>query len=170
MINVFKLTDHDSHPLKTISHVKSSSTGWSLEAECAVVVQAVVLLCLQDHRAERLELRDLPRQETLPCHIEFIRLSTVPAQNDSQFIRGYNLHDRFHLKSWLWVCFSIISQKKAKLAALIIFLTASSTFEDRQVRDLLLLAANSPSTLYCTLKTLWSLTFFSLTFERALVT
>ena len=35
-----------------------------------------------------------------------------------------------------------LSQKKAKLAALIIFLTASSTFEDREVKDLLLLAAN----------------------------
>ena len=56
-----------------------------------MVVEAVVLLRLQDHRAERLELRDLPRQETLPCHIELIRLSTVPAQNDSEYVRGYNL-------------------------------------------------------------------------------
>ena len=41
-----------------------------------------------------------------------------------------------HLKSWLWLCFSIISQKKAKLAALIIFLTASSTFEDWEVKEI----------------------------------
>ena len=69
-----------------------------------------------------------------------------------------------HLKSWLWLCFSIISQKKAKLAALIIFLTASSTFEDWEVKEI------SPFWRPTTLKTFWSLTSFSLTFERTLVT
>ena len=75
-----------------------------------------------------------------------------------------NIFMTLHLKSWLWLCFSIISQKKAKLAALIIFLTASSTFEDWEVKVI------SPFWRPTTLKTFWSLTSFSLTFERTLVT
>ena len=58
-----------------------------------MVVQAVILLCLQDHRTERLELRDLPRHKTLPCHIEFIRVSTLTAKNDLEFIRDKYFHD-----------------------------------------------------------------------------
>ena len=91
--NAFKLIDLDAHPLKTFSHINSSFTGWSLAAERAVVVQAVILLCLQYHRTERLELRDLPRHKTLPCHIEFIRVSTLTAKNDLEFIRDKYFHD-----------------------------------------------------------------------------
>ena len=43
-----------------------------------MIVEAVVLLHLQEHLAQRLELGDLLGEKALPGHVEFVRMTTVP--------------------------------------------------------------------------------------------
>ena len=43
-----------------------------------MIVEAVVLLRLQEHLAQRLELGDLLGEKALPGHVEFVRMTTVP--------------------------------------------------------------------------------------------
>ena len=43
-----------------------------------MIVEAVVLLHLQEHLAQRLELGDLLGEKALPSHVEFVRMTTVP--------------------------------------------------------------------------------------------
>ena len=45
-----------------------------------MIVEAVVLLHLQEHLAQRLELGDLLGEKALPGHVEFVRMTTVPGK------------------------------------------------------------------------------------------
>ena len=47
-----------------------------------MIVEEVVPLRLQEHLAQRLELRDLLREKTLPGHVKFVRMTAVPGEDD----------------------------------------------------------------------------------------
>ena len=69
-----------AHLLKALSHVNDPPTLQDFTAESIMIVKAVVLLCLQEHLTQRLELGDLLGKESLPGHVEFVRMTTVPGE------------------------------------------------------------------------------------------
>ena len=69
-----------AHLLKALSHVNDPPTPQDFTAESIMIVKAVVLLCLQEHLTQRLELGDLLGEKALPCHVKFMGMATVPGE------------------------------------------------------------------------------------------
>ena len=69
-----------AHLLQTLCHVDSSSIPPDFAAKSIMIVQTVVLFRRQDHRAQSLELRHLLGEESLPGHVKFVGMATVPEE------------------------------------------------------------------------------------------
>ena len=69
-----------AHLLQALCHVDDPPTPQDFAAERIVIVETVVLLRLHEHLAQRFELRDLLREKSLPGHVEFVRMATLPGE------------------------------------------------------------------------------------------
>ena len=69
-----------AHLLQAFSHINCPSTPQDFTAKSIMIVKAVILVRLQKHLTQRLELGDLLGEESLPGDVKFVWMATVPGE------------------------------------------------------------------------------------------